>query len=164
VLDASPDLHRAVKEDKLSVHAAENIATLPQPRQAEAIAKVKQGDIKSARALTKDARGEASTRPEHGRKKGAKTIAKDAASAAVKETPSGTKTRPAISSAPAPNRSTRAKQEPKFNGHLVYAPLFAELDEVSAHLDAHPLDAPDARLLASELRRVAERVESTIKD
>lgn len=55
VLDASPDLHRAVKEDKLSVHAAEKITKLPAPRRTDAIDKVKKGDIKGAKTLAKAA-------------------------------------------------------------------------------------------------------------
>lgn len=137
VFDASPDLHRAVKNDQLSVHAAEKITKLPAAERAAAIAKVKQGDIDSAKALTKTA-------------------------ATPRAKISSTAKSPARTAAPA--IPARKRRDAQFKINAIYAPLFAELDQLADHLDAYPLASSQAQQLVAELRKAIERIENANKE
>ena len=170
VFDASADLHRAVKNDDLSVHAAEKIAKLPEPHRAAAIEKVKRGEIEGAKVLTKAGRTEASNKPKDGDRKAAKTFAKDAASAEVTTAPVVKKTTPTTSSGPRSKKSSGTKQDYEFKGHAAYAPLFsgldivsAELPQLSAYQKAHPLAPADAQYLDAQLLTVQKHIESAIQ-
>jgi ParB-like chromosome segregation protein Spo0J len=160
VLDASPDLHRAVKNDQLSVHAAEQITKLPVPERDAAIEKVRHGDVRGARQMAKAARAEPITKSKDADKKSTK----NAAAPDAKEAPAPKNAKPTASSASSSKKSSGTKQKGTFKGHAVYAGIFAELGQLPAYWDAHPLAPSDARHLAGELRAAADRIEHGIKE